>query len=267
MSQDRQGQEMSLNERFSRGVPGQLRIKLISCEVLFRETCHCAARSRSFVDPTFMQKGLHDIGAGPMSSRLQEAIDSVDPARYDAIVLGYALCNNGIVGLHASVPLVIPRAHDCISLILGSRQRYAAYFSLNPGTFYYSSGWIERNRVGEGLESIATQLGLDRSYQELVAKYGEDNARYIYETMQGGLRHYKKLAFIDTGLGDLERYRQYCRQVAEENGWEIENLQGDVGLLQRLLDGEWDSADFLVIRPGESVAASAGDDIICATQG
>jgi hypothetical protein len=240
------------------------RIKLIACDILFRELCHCAAQSHSIVDLVFMPKGLHDIGAGPMSSRLQEVIAGVDPARYDAIALGYALCNNGIVGLQAALPLVVPRAHDCISLILGSKERYATYFADNPGTYFYSSGWIERNVVGEGLQSISSQLGLDRSYQELVAKFGEENARYIAEVMQGGLRHYKKLAFIDTGLGDLERYREYCREVAAEHGWEIENLPGSTDLLQHLLDGDWDSESFLVTPPGQAIAASGQDDILCA---
>jgi hypothetical protein len=59
-----------------------------------------------------------------MSARIQESIDRVDPARHEAVLLGYGLCNNGVVGLHAPVPLVISRAHDCITLLLGSRERY-----------------------------------------------------------------------------------------------------------------------------------------------
>jgi hypothetical protein len=245
-------------------MPRPQRIKLIACDILFRELSHGIAHCRSIVEATFMPKGLHDIGAGPMSARLQEAIAAVDPTQFDAIALGYALCNNGIVGLRAPLPLVVPRAHDCITLLLGSKERYADYFAANPGTYFYSSGWVERNKVAEGLNSISSQMGLDRSFQELVAKFGEENAQYIAEVLLGGLRHYKKLAFIDTGLGDRAWYDEYCAEVAAEHGWETEVLEGDTGLLTQLLDGAWDDARYLVTPPGQTIEATGHDDILCA---
>jgi hypothetical protein len=42
------------------------RLKLIACEVLFREICCCAAGCSNIVDITFMEKGLHDVGAKTM---------------------------------------------------------------------------------------------------------------------------------------------------------------------------------------------------------
>ena len=38
------------------------RIKLIGCEVLFREISYCASQCSNIVDMDFMKKGLHDIG-------------------------------------------------------------------------------------------------------------------------------------------------------------------------------------------------------------
>ena len=61
-----------------------------------------------------------------MQERLQDAVIRSDKAGYEAILFGYALCGNGLLGLTAfTVPLVIPRAHDCITLLLGSRQQSA----------------------------------------------------------------------------------------------------------------------------------------------
>jgi len=52
-----------------------------------------------------------------MQARLQAAIDKVEERQYDALLMGYGLCNNGIVGLTTkSIPLVIPRGHDCITV-------------------------------------------------------------------------------------------------------------------------------------------------------
>ncbi len=126
-----------------------MRLKLIACEIMYRELCAAVARSTNLVNVEFLPKGLHDIGQAGMSSRLAEALFGVDETRYEAVLLGYGLCSNGLVGLTArSIPLVAPRAHDCITLFLGSKERYLEYFNEHPGVFYKTSGWIER---GAGL--------------------------------------------------------------------------------------------------------------------
>src|SRR5512141_1788232 len=114
-----------------------MRYKVIACEVFYREICFAAARSPHTIDLEFLPKGLHDIGAEGMSSRLQAVVDRVEPGRYDAIILGYALCNNGTAGLKAGhTRIVIPRAHDCITLFFGSSERYLRYFNDHPGVYY-----------------------------------------------------------------------------------------------------------------------------------
>ena len=125
-------------------------IKVIACEILFRELCHCAARSPSLVDFEFLTQGHHDT---PKQGRveIQRRIDAVPAGKYDAIVLGYGLCSNIVTGLVSThTRLVIPRAHDCISLFLGSKERYQEHFASHPGTYYYTSGWLEclRRRAG-----------------------------------------------------------------------------------------------------------------------
>src|ERR1051326_7872623 len=111
-----------------------MRLKLISCEVFYREMCAAIARSPHVVDIAFLPKGLHDMGAKGMRERVQAALDQVDETHYDAVLFGYGLCNNGLAGLTArTIPLVVPRAHDCITLFLGCRQRYLDYFNTHPG--------------------------------------------------------------------------------------------------------------------------------------
>ena len=104
-----------------------MRFELISCEVLFREMCHAVARSPHQVNVRFLSKGLHDQGGAGMRRALQQKIDESPDC--DAILLGYALCGNGLHGLEARrTPLVMPRAHDCIALLMGSRAAYTEYF-------------------------------------------------------------------------------------------------------------------------------------------
>ena len=128
-----------------------MRLTLISCEIFHREMCAAVACSTNQVDIEFLVKGLHDIETEGMRQRLQAAIDRVDASQYDAVLLGYGLCNNGICGLTApTIPLVVPRAHDCLTLFFGSKARYTEYFTNHPGVYFTTTGWIERgNNPGE----------------------------------------------------------------------------------------------------------------------
>ena len=85
------------------------------------------------------------------------------------------------------------------------------------------------------------------------------------ETMGDWFKSYRRLSFINTGVGDPGRYRRTCRAQAREHGWEYEELPGDTGLIDRLLGGDWDERDFLVVEPGRTIAASQDASIICST--
>ena len=246
-----------------------MRLKLIACEILYRELCAAVARSIHQVDAEFLPKGLHDIGQAGMSSRLAEALAGVDDSQYDAVLLGYALCSNGVVGLAArSAPLVIPRGHDCITLFFGSKERYLEYFHRNPGTYFKTSGWIERgdHLAQLGHDSIEHKTGMTHTYEELVARYGEDNAKFLYEQLCDMTRNYGQLTYIEMGIEPDDRFERQTRQLAAERGWKFDRVRGDMSLVQALVDGPWDEERFLVLKPGQRVAASFDDGVIQAEQ-
>jgi hypothetical protein len=252
------------------GEPGKpLRLKLFACEIFYRELCMCVAQSRNIIDIQFLTQGLHDLRSEKMAERLQKEIDAVDPQRYAAIALGFALCNNGIVGLgHPSLPLVVPRSHDCIALFLGSRAAYDRYFGENPGTYYKTSGWLERDH--ENLEDVAgdgsSPFGALRTFEEFVAKYGEENARYLMETMLG-LHNYSRMTYVEIpGLCPLP-YQKETEGIAQRTGLTFDLQKGDLGWLRRLVDGPWDEEDFLVVQPGMRVAAAYDGTILKAVPG
>jgi hypothetical protein len=241
-----------------------MRLKLIACEIMYRELCAAVSRSVNLVDLEFLPKGLHDIGQAGMSSRLAEVLEQTDATRYDAIALGYGLCSNGIVGLRAkAVPLVVPRAHDCITLFLGSKERYLEYFQAHPGVYYKTSGWIER---GVGLhqgdqDPTQPQSALPQTYEDLVARYGEDNARFLFEELCN-MRHYAGLTYIEMGIGPDDHFQRQSEADAAQRGWRYERLTGDMRLLQDLLDGPWDDDRYLVIPPGKQIVASFDERVI-----
>ncbi|MGI6207101.1 MAG: DUF1638 domain-containing protein, partial [Anaerolineae bacterium] len=236
-------------------------LRAIACEVLARPLYLAAVYSPHVVDFDLVDKGLHNE-PDTLRNALQQRIDAVDESRYDAIVLGYALCSNSTAGLVArGRPLVLPRAHDCITLYLGSRAAYAAEFNDHPGTYYYTADYFERNSDGSVVLGATSESSLRRSYDEFVEKYGEENAAYLMEVMGGWRQHYNRAAFIAMGVGSDEKAAEAARKEAEKNGWTFEQIQGNAILLRKLIHGEWDD-DFLQVAPGQAIAVTYDENIV-----
>ncbi|MFZ0302153.1 MAG: DUF1638 domain-containing protein [Terracidiphilus sp.] len=243
-----------------------MHLKLIHCQVLTREISHALSRSPNSVDPELLTMGLHDLGAS-MRPYLQERIDAADEAGYDAILLGYAFCGRGTEGLRAGkTQLVLPRAHDCIGLLMGSRQRYQAYFDTHPGVYFRSPGWVENQVLDQTLQpansSAKSQIGERRSREELISQYGEENGNYLFEQFNAFRRHYSGLTYITTGVQSDEDFCGQARAEAEKEGWTFEEVKGSLTLLEHLVNGEWDAADFLVVPPGASVRGTQNEAIV-----
>lgn len=231
--------------------------------MLARPLYFCAAMSKHIVDIELVAKGLHDR-PDQLRSRLQEMIATVGDNDYDVVVLAYGLCGKATAGLLASkVPLVVPKAHDCITLFLGSRSRYQEQFDTNPGTFWYAQDYIERDD-GSGAELAMGAVGenLKQKYREYVARYGADNADYLMEVMGAWREHYNRAVFIDMSLSDSSKVERKAREEAGRRGWTFESLTGDLVLLNRLLNGDWND-DFLVLQPGERVEMAYDSEVIC----
>jgi hypothetical protein len=242
-----------------------MKLRLIACEVLYRELCAVVARSPHQIDIGFLPKGLHDIGSEGMVSRLQSVVDAVDSTQYDAIIMGYALCNNGVAGLKArTLPVVIPRGHDCMTLFFGSRQKYSEYFNNNPGTYFLTSGWIERGEATGELQqlSISTQSGMNLTYEQLVEKYGEENAKFLYDQLCDHTKHYGQFTFIEMGVEPGRQFLEEAQRRAGERQWKFDHVKGDMSLIERLVNASWDDSDFLVVPPGHRIAVNYQESII-----
>jgi hypothetical protein len=255
-----------------------MRLKLISCGVFHREVCDALRRCPHDVHPEFLPMGLHDLGAAGMRPWIQDTIDRVPENSYHAILLAYALCGNAFDGVMARhTPLVLPRAHDCITLFLGAAERYLHYIQQNPGTFFRTSGWIERRSApadpaqlparsdaGPALRAPFGQpSGADWTYEALVGRYGEEDAAFLDEELNRR-QHYRKLAFIEMGVEPDDSFELASREEAERRCWEFEKVAGDMSLLQALLNGDWAAERFLVVPPGARVMATFDARIVAA---
>jgi hypothetical protein len=237
-----------------------MRLKLLGCEILSRELCDAVSRSPHQVDVAFLPKALHDLGRKAMAGRIQEAVNTV-PEYYDAVLLGYGLCGNGILGLTArTTQIVIPRVHDCISLLMGSRHRFAEYFADNPGVYFRSTGWVER--AADVTPLARDRTGAGYTLDGLIDRYGEENGRYIYEELNRFQRSYTQLTFIETGLEPDRSPEIKAREEAVARQWKFEKIRGDLRLFHRLVRGEWDTDEFVVVPPGYRVCSKHDDNIL-----
>jgi len=135
-----------------------------------------------------------------LRAKLQAAIDRVEvETDAEIIVLGYGLCSRGTEGVRTSrCRLVIARAHDCITHLLGDKDRYARYVAGRPGTYWYSPGWNKHTDM-PGKERHET---LHRKYTE---EYGEDNAQFLMDTEQHWFKTYNNAVFVISAWATLRR--------------------------------------------------------------
>ncbi len=213
-------------------VPSKLLV--LACAVMEKELLPF---QNGRLDFRFLDYGLH-LTPGNLTRVLQEEIDRITERAYGGIVLGYGLCSNGVVGLRATHhPLVIPRVHDCISLFLGSSDRYQEEATKHPGTYYLTPGWIEK-----GETPISKYNAYARSYNEEIAGW------VLHEEM----KHYTRILLIDTGISPMSPYREIARQNAEFLKISFQELQGAPSLFQRLVTGSW-GKEFLIVDKGQSI--------------
>jgi len=229
----------------------RLNLKLIACNVFQREACWCLSKTPHLVDPVFVELGLH-INPAYLRERLQSLIDVEDAhdIRHDAILLLYGLCGNAAVGLQARrTPLVIPRAHDCATVLLGSGERYQVVFGDNPSRPFSSIGYLER-----GSETYRTEGGytgvVGDTYESYVERYGEDNAKYLWQTLHP-IREDEPALFIDvpeTSHPDaLIRARERLESDGAGRVWKVE--AGNIRMIQQLINGVWPEEEYLVVPP------------------
>jgi len=242
-----------------------MRLKAIICQVFTREMEDVIARSRHKVDLEIMPMGLHSHGA-EMHTYLQERIDVVDDAGYDAILLGYALCGGGTEGLQAGkTPLVLPRAHDCIGVLMGGHPAYNAYFQEHAATYYRSPGWVEF-QSGTDLqlpsETEPPRLGERSTLRELVAVYGEEDGKFLFEQFNAFRKHYTGLTYISLPVPSDAASRSRAQAEAAKEGWKFEEVKGTLSILERLVNGEWSGGDVLLVPPGATIHAKIGDAIL-----
>ncbi|MFC1955643.1 DUF1638 domain-containing protein [Chloroflexota bacterium] len=211
-----------------------MKLLIIACGVLEAELTAVSVLGVRF---EFLEQGLH-LTPDKMPAVIQEKIHQADD-EIDYIVLGYGLCGNGIVGVRAEKqPLVVPRAHDCIGLFLGSLEAHLSEIRKAPGTYFLTKGWIEQGK---------SPLVL---FEEYVQRYGRQMAEWAFREEY---KNYIRLVLVDTGAYDLAACREHARENAALLGVAYEEIKSSPAYFEEMVKGQWDKDKFIVLQPGEEV--------------
>ncbi len=240
-----------------------MRLIFIGCNVLARVAFQQAAVTKNIIDLDLIELGLH-VHPDELRQTLQARIKDIQNPPYEAILLGYGLCGRSTAGLKAMhIPIIIPRAHDCITIFLGSRKRYLEEFNKAPGTYWFVQDYMERlDRVysflGVGANSSEE---LEKIHNDYIAKYGGVKADFLMESLHGWQKNYSRAIYVKTHKCDQAVYEKTAADMAMKNHWSFEKIMADPILITKLMAGNWDS-DFLVVKPGETIQMIDSDDVI-----
>jgi hypothetical protein len=236
--------------------------KLICCEVLLREASQAIARTLNVICPEYTPKGAHEK-PDYLRDLLQQKIDEASSSgNYEAILLGFGLCGNAASGIIArNIPIVIPRAHDCCTIFLGSREKFLEHFKDSLSNEWTSAGYLEHGGSICREADTSEMTGLNKSFADLVDQYGEDNARFIWDSLHP-VSHKNEIIYIDTPETSHLGYIDQVREKAEKEGKMLKLLKGNSRLIKKLLNGEWNEDEFLIVPPGCKIDAVYDHDRI-----
>ena len=209
-----------------------MRTLIIACRTLEDELRLAIAQTGVVFPVLFWEAGLH-LKPELLRERIQQDIDRIE--NIDVLLMAYGICGKGLMGIKSShCRIIVPRVHDCISLLLGS----GGLRDVNGGdTYYVTKGWLTH------------ELSLLGGFHRSVARYGEQRA---IKTLKSMMKHYTKVATIDTGAYSLEEITPRVEMLAEKLGWRHEVVSGSLRMFHKLLVGPWDD-EFIVLEPGQEI--------------
>lgn len=225
------------------------KVYVIACKVLSPDIQRAAKNINIDAVFEFLPFGLHNTPA-ELTREVQKVIDRASTAgEYSRIILGYGICGKGTTGLKAAnIPLVIPQAHDCITLFLGSNAAYKEQFDKCPGTYYFTKGWFDENPNYE----MTLRIGLNIETPGKI--YTEDELQVLEEFLAGWQKNYSRAVFVRSHEDDDdESYRQITKKMAQGYGWNYEEMAGNTELLEKLLVAEKSDDEILFVPPGSQL--------------
>lgn len=235
------------------------KVYVIACAVLAVDMKSYARNAGMELSYKFLEAGLHNNPA-LLKEKLQNAIDEIS-ARNDGerIIIGYGVCGKGTIGVRSrTIPLVIPKVHDCIALFLGGDQAYKAQFKKYPGTYYLSAGWYEEQAEPMSQRRQQTWFGSEKiRFEDLVKSHGKETADTTFAFLNSWQKNYQRAAFIETGAKQSPKYEAHARDMAREYNWDYAKIKGSHDLVAKMMTLTASSDEILVVPPEHVIAFDA----------
>lgn len=209
--------------------------RVIACSMLRDELEDALAETGCRYPVTWLDAGLHNHPER-LRRELQAALDQ--SAGHDRVLLAYGFCGNSVAGIRSGdFEVILPRSDDCITILLGSRQRRTE-LSREGGTYFLTRSWVRGER------------NLLREYAYVTEKYGQEEGQEIFAMM---FSNYRQLALLDDGCYDLDQVDAEVRKTAALLGLAYRRFPASNQRLRQLLTGPWPAEWFLRLGPGETL--------------
>lgn len=238
-------------------MPNENHYALLACDVFSEEIEAFGGESPPWAELVYLEMGLHDR-PDDLRTVVQLKIGELESTNREKgrklshVVLAYGMCGNGLIGVQSeSATLVIPRAHDCISVFIGCTEKHQEMVRTAPDQYFYSPGWIRGKRV----PGPDREKELRKVYSE---RYDDDEemVEELIEADREAFGHYKHAAYID--LTNNVEAEKTCQDCARFMGWGFRRLESDPTWLRTLIFGQWDDPRILQVEPGCRIALSDG---------
>ncbi len=227
-----------------------MRIKVIACTV-FKDYIELLDIDKQF-DVEYLEIAKH-LKPEELNQLLQTKINQ--SKGYDSIILLYGICGNAIKGIYAAhCPIIVPRFHDCCSILLGSRKRFKEIFKEQYSKEWTCSTYYQYSNE----QSFNDPFGfMNQSLQEYIEKYGEDNGQYLYNML---VKEPDKEQIYISFENDLDK--KYIDEILENKDIELKIVKGNLDILKKLFQCQWENDNFLLLEKDERVIPVYDDEIV-----
>ncbi|MGI6361636.1 MAG: DUF1638 domain-containing protein [Bacillota bacterium] len=204
---------------------------VIACAMLQKELERvrdkAAFMTKNSYDLVYWSAQLHNHPQ-KMRQAVKKLLSSAQ--NYDAVLLVPGSCGRALNGLQCPLKLVLPKADDCISLLLPDGRK-------EKGVFYLTPAWLQ------GESSFFAQ------YEKMANKKGSETAHYYLRKM---LNEYKALCFLSQTVDEVEKYQEPLQKLNRLFKLPLTITEASTKLIEDLFWGKW-GQDFVIIKPGEEI--------------
>lgn len=219
-----------------------MRSVILSCNTIRAEVDQVIEKTDFSGTVLYLESGLHNEPKR-LHQVLQETLNRISNVDQVLLVMGY--CGNAVLDLKPrGFRLIVPKADDCITMLLGSQEK-RKIAQEEKYTYFFSKGWLDHF---DDIESTIMQ-----DLERMIQKYGKARAMRIFRSM---FAHYQRIGVIDTGTFNLDEMMEKAKKQAELMQLVCEVIPGTISFLEAFLTGPWETDQFIIINSGDTLRHS-----------